>query len=92
MRTSIAIRRIIIMEGEMRTRIIMRMRRKRWRSWIVMRVTIVMFLIYVDSLSEKKVRKNNKKSDIRKNQIHNTGVNSKEIKYPTRNKTRQLEN
>ncbi len=51
-----------------------------------------MFLIYVDSLSEKKVRKNNKKSDIRKNQIHNTGVNSKEIKYPTRNKTRQLEN
>lgn len=41
------------------------------------KVKIVNFVLNLDSLSEKKVKKNVKKSDIRKNQHHYSGMNSK---------------
>lgn len=72
-------------------RIIMKKKKKMLSKDKVMTAKIVNILLILDSLSEKKVRKNAKKSDIRKHQQqHYTAVNSKEIKYPTRNKTRQI--
>lgn len=55
---------------------------------------IVIFDNYLDSLSEKKGKKNTKKTEIKKmhHPHHYSNANKEEIKYPTRNKTRQLEN